>query len=111
MELVLQKKFVSEDVWERGLEDGLGLLYHGALSKFPMEFSSFLQYSIAMATAGEQSARNVSTLFSYVAYSAAAASSKNFVSTCVLISQWSVIKVKIFSLKDLWRLALVFFFF
>ena len=43
----------------QGLDTGLGSVLQDSLAKFPLDFPSLLQFSVSLATAGEDSARMV----------------------------------------------------
>ncbi|XP_041368362.1 nucleoporin NUP188-like [Gigantopelta aegis] len=61
---LLKQEGNAEDLWQRGLEEGVGNLYSSAMSWFPLEFSRFIGFSISLASASVDSARKVKAALS-----------------------------------------------
>ncbi|XP_056009987.1 nucleoporin NUP188-like [Ostrea edulis] len=57
--LVLKQVIVSEDFWDKGSDAGVGGVFHSALLRFPLYFSSFVQFSAALASSTPNSAERV----------------------------------------------------
>lgn len=57
--LVLKQVSVSEDFWDKGSDEGVGSVFHSALLRFPLDYSSFIQFSAALAESTPTSAERV----------------------------------------------------
>nr|XP_022323949.1 nucleoporin NUP188 homolog [Crassostrea virginica] len=57
--LVLKQVTVSEDFWDKGSDEGVGSVFHSALLRFPLDYSSFVQFSAALAGSTPTSAERV----------------------------------------------------
>ncbi|OWF39494.1 Nucleoporin NUP188-like protein [Mizuhopecten yessoensis] len=56
---LLKQEFVSEDFWNKGLEEGLGSVFHSSRLKFPLDFGSLVRFSTSLASSGIDSARKI----------------------------------------------------
>ncbi|XP_033764157.1 nucleoporin NUP188 homolog isoform X2 [Pecten maximus] len=56
---LLKQEFVAEDFWNKGLEEGLGCVFHSSRLKFPLDFGSLVRLSTSLACSGMDSARKI----------------------------------------------------
>ncbi|KAL5011424.1 hypothetical protein ScPMuIL_009975 [Solemya velum] len=56
---LLKKEFVATDFWQKGLDEGLGTLFQSAIEWFPLDFSTLLRFSVALATGSKESAKKI----------------------------------------------------
>ncbi|KAL3870342.1 hypothetical protein ACJMK2_038416 [Sinanodonta woodiana] len=65
---LLKRSSIADDVWNRGLDDGVGNLLKSAVLSFPLKFGSLVQLSTAMASANANSTAKVLELWSELHY-------------------------------------------
>ncbi|WAR31378.1 NU188-like protein [Mya arenaria] len=58
---LMDREFIAMNVWNKGLDVGVGSLFQTALLNFPLDFTTLVRLSTALATANENSASRVST--------------------------------------------------
>ncbi|XP_074655526.1 nucleoporin NUP188-like [Tubulanus polymorphus] len=58
-EMVLKRPFISEDIWEKGFDKGVGMLVQSASSLFPLEFHNFVNLCTSLATSDKEGANKV----------------------------------------------------
>ncbi|XP_053381028.1 nucleoporin NUP188-like isoform X2 [Mercenaria mercenaria] len=61
---LLSREFIAGNVWNKGMEQGVGNMYQTALLNFPLDFSTLVKLSTALASANADSASKVLELWS-----------------------------------------------
>ncbi|KAL4219660.1 hypothetical protein ACF0H5_022232 [Mactra antiquata] len=61
---LLSKEVLAFSVWNKGLDQGVGNLFHTALLNFPLDFSTLVKLSTSLAAAHDSSASKVLDLWS-----------------------------------------------
>ncbi|XP_060603119.1 nucleoporin NUP188-like [Ruditapes philippinarum] len=61
---LMGRDFIAGNVWKKGLEQGVGNMYQSALLNFPLDFSTLVKLSTALASANADSASKVLELWS-----------------------------------------------
>ncbi|XP_052790535.1 nucleoporin NUP188-like isoform X2 [Mya arenaria] len=61
---LMDREFIAMNVWNKGLDVGVGSLFQTALLNFPLDFTTLVRLSTALATANENSASRVLELWS-----------------------------------------------
>ncbi|WAR31430.1 NU188-like protein [Mya arenaria] len=56
---LMDREFIAMNVWNKGLDVGVGSLFQTALLNFPLDFTTLVRLSTALATANENSASRI----------------------------------------------------
>ncbi|XP_052220538.1 nucleoporin NUP188-like [Dreissena polymorpha] len=61
---VMAREFIAVNVWSKGLDQGVGNLFQSSLLNFPLDFTTLVKLSTALASANSSSASKVLELWS-----------------------------------------------